>query len=97
MTDKEAKKELMRRAATVDATVRVGKDGLSDTLMEEIRQQVKRRRLIKVKILSNSDTEITEAAEKIAAAAESVVVDIRGGVIVLTDRRTWDSLCQKKF
>jgi RNA-binding protein len=97
MTDKEAKKELMRRAASIDATVRVGKDGLGDQLLEEIRQQLKNRRLIKVKVLNNSDLDASDAAAQIATATESVAVDVRGGVIVLTDRRTWESLCQKKF
>ena len=27
----------------------------------------------------------------------AVVVDVRGGVVVMTDKRTWTSLSQKKF
>ena len=38
-----------------------------------------------------------EVAEAIAAAVSGVVVDVRGGVIVMTDKRTWTSLSQKKF
>lgn len=97
MTDREAKKELMRRAVDIDATVRVGKDGLDDKLMAEIQLQLKKKRLIKVKVLGNAEDDVSAIAEQIAAATESVAVDVRGGVIVLTDKRTWDSLCQKKF
>lgn len=97
MTDREAKKELMRRAVDIDATIRVGKDGLDDKLMDEVRLQLKKKRLIKVKVLGNAEDDVNAVAEKIAAATESVAVDVRGGVIVLTDKRTWDSLCQKKF
>ena len=36
MTEREAKKELMRRALEISPTVHVGKDGLKDSLYEEI-------------------------------------------------------------
>jgi len=77
--------------------VHVGKDGLKDSLYEEIDTQLKKNRLIKIKVLSNTDSTSGEAAETIAAATDSVVVDVRGSVIILTDRRTWTSLSQKKF
>lgn len=97
MTEKDARKELMRRANELNPTVHVGKDGLDQGLFDEVANQLKKNRLIKIKVLSNSDDGAQEAAEAIAEATNSVVVDVRGGVIVLTDRRTWTSLCQKKF
>jgi len=97
MTEREAKKELMRRALEINPTVHVGKDGLKDSLYEEIKAQLKKNRLIKVKVLSNADSETGEIADTIAEMTDSVVVDVRGGVVILTDRRTWTSLCQKKF
>ena len=97
MTEREAKKELMRRALEINPTVHVGKDGLKDSLYEEIKAQIKKNRLIKVKVLSNADSETSEIADGIAEMTDSVVVDVRGGVVILTDRRTWTSLCQKKF
>ncbi|MDO5861800.1 MAG: YhbY family RNA-binding protein [Thermoplasmata archaeon] len=97
MSEKDAKKELMRRANELSPTVRVGKDGLDQGLYDEINAQLKKNRLIKAKVLSNSDGDAKEAAEAIAEATGCVVVDVRGGVMVLTDKRTWSSLCQKKF
>ncbi len=97
MTEREAKKELLRRAKDIDATVRVGKDGVTESLNNEIVEQLKKRRLIKVKVLNNSDSDAGDVAGEITAATDSVAVDVRGGVILLTDRRTWESLCQKKF
>ena len=97
MTEREAKKELMRRANDISPTVHVGKDGLDEGLYAEITAQLKKNRLIKVKVLSNSDNGTGDAAEAIAEATGAVVVDVRGGVIVLTDKRTWTSLSQKKF
>ena len=95
MTEKEAKKELMRRALEIGPTVHVGKDGLKDSLYEEIIAQLKKNRLIKVKILTDDST--SEIAETIAEATNSVIVDVRGRVMILTDKRTWTSLSQKKF
>jgi RNA-binding protein len=97
MKDKEAKKEVMRRALEIDPTVHVGKDGLKDSLYEEIKAQLKKAHIVKVKVLSNVDDDVDEIAKTISEATESVVVDVRGGVMVLSDKRTWDSLCQKKI
>jgi len=97
MTEKDARKELIRRANALSPTVHVGKDGLDEGVFNEITAQLKKARLIKIKVLSNSDGDTTETAEKIAETTESVAVDVRGGVIILTDKRTWTSLCQKKF
>ncbi len=96
MTESKARKELIRRALDIDPTVHVGKDGVDANLNNEVVQQLKKRRLIKIKVLSNAESDTKEVAEEIAAATNSVIVDVRGGVIILTDKRTWDSQCQKK-
>ena len=97
MTEREAKKELMRRALEISPTVHVGKDGLKDSLYEEIKAQIKKNRLIKIKVLANADSETKEIADAIAESTGAVVVDVRGSIVVMTDKRTWTSLCQKKF
>ncbi|MBP5203346.1 MAG: YhbY family RNA-binding protein [Candidatus Methanomethylophilaceae archaeon] len=97
MTEKDARKELMRRAVDLNPTVHVGKDGLDQGVFEEISTQLKKNRVIKVKVLSNSEDGAKTVAEAISEATGSVVVDVRGGVLVLTDKRTWTSLSQKKF
>ncbi len=96
MTEKDARKELMRRANDLSPTVHVGKDGLDEGLFEEIKNQLKKNRLIKVKVLSR-DEDTRSMASSIEEATDSVAVDVRGGMIVLADKRTWNSLCQKKF
>ena len=97
MTEREAKKELMRRALEINPTVHVGKDGLKDSLYEEIKAQIKKNRLIKIKVLASAESETEEIANAIAENTGSVVVDVRGSVVILTDKRSWTSLCQKKF
>jgi len=97
MTEKEAKKELMRRASDLSPTVHVGKEGIDEGVLNEITAQLKKARLIKVKILNTVDIEPKDVAEELASSTNSVIVDVRGGVVVLTDKRTWSSLSQKKF
>jgi RNA-binding protein len=97
MTEKEAKKEIMRRANDISATLHVGKDGLKEGLFEELRTQIKAHRIVKIKILPNSESETKEIAAALSQATDSVIVDIRGSVVILTDKRTWTSLSQKKF
>lgn len=97
MTEKEARKELIKRANEINPTVHIGKDGLDEGVFNEITAQLKNSRLIKIRVLSSSEGNATETAAAIAAATNSAVVDVRGGVIILTDMRTWTSLSQKKF
>ena len=97
MTEREAKKELMRRALDIKPTVHVGKEGLKDSVYAEIDEQLKKNRLIKIRVLDNADSDTKDVAEAIASEVGAVVVDVRGGVVVMTDKRTWTSLSQKKF
>ena len=96
MTEKEAKKELMRRSKDLDPTVHVGKDGLKESVFQEITNQLKKSRLVKVRLLPAADMAPSEMATAIAEATDSVIVDVRGSIAVITDARTWRSLCEKK-
>jgi len=97
MTEKEAKKEIMRRSNEINVTLHVGKEGLKDSLFEELRTQIKAHRIVKVKVLPSSESDMKDIADALSGATDSVIVDIRGGVLILTDKRTWTSLSQKKF
>jgi len=97
MTEKHAKKELMRRANDLSPTVHVGKDGIDEGLLNEVTNQLKKNRLLKIRVLPNAERVTSDVADEIAESTDSVVVDVRGNVVVLTDNRTWTSLCQKKF
>ena len=97
MTEKEAKKEIMRRANEINATLHVGKDGLKESVFEELRTQIKANRIVKVKVLPSSESDTADIAAALSEATDSVIVDVRGNVLILTDKRTWSSLSQKKF
>ena len=68
-----------------ETTVWVGKQGLNKAVIEEIQQQFKKRKLIKVKLLPACGTgkEKKELARKIAQKTGSTLVSQVGGAITL--------------
>lgn len=97
MTEKQGIKELMRRAADIRPTVHVGKEGLSEAISLELKDQIKRAKLVKVKVLSTSADDIKEVADSLAASTETVLVDVRGSIALFCDRKEYRNLSQKKF
>ena len=64
-------------------TVWIGKQGCSETMIEEIVAQLKNRHTIKVKWLQN--TEVDPAA--IAGLAKAELVEVRGKTMVLKEKK----------
>ncbi|MGM0508189.1 MAG: YhbY family RNA-binding protein [Fusobacteriota bacterium] len=75
--------ELKKIGNKFKAIVRVGKDGVSENLIESINGAIKNRELIKVKILDNLDEDKRDVANKIAEGTGSKVIEIRGSVILI--------------
>jgi RNA-binding protein len=63
-------------------TVWIGKSGYSETLIEEIRLQLKVRKYVKIKWLRNTDVD----PEEIARLAKADLVGVRGRTMVLAER-----------
>ncbi|WP_298667246.1 YhbY family RNA-binding protein [uncultured Methanofollis sp.] len=63
-------------------TVWIGKSGYSETLIEEIRLQVKVRKYVKIKWLRSTDVD----PEEIARLAKADLVGVRGRTMVLAER-----------
>jgi len=64
-------------------TVWIGKQGCTDTMVGEIKAQLKKRTLVKVKWLHNTDID----PEAIAYRAGADLVSVRGRTLVLARRR----------
>ena len=65
-------------------TVWIGKQGCTDTMIEEIILQLKKRKTIKVKWLQNCD--VDPAA--VASEARAELVEVRGRTMVLREKKT---------
>jgi RNA-binding protein len=64
-------------------TVWIGKQGCTETMIDEIVEQLKKRKMIKVKWLQNIDID----PEIVATKAQARLVDVRGRTMVLEEKK----------
>ena len=81
-------KELKAKAMAIEPIVRIGKSGLSESVVNEIKKQLKQKKLIKIKMLKSfiGSTDKKEAARQIAEKTGSVLVHRVGFVVVLAEK-----------
>ena len=75
--------QLRGLANSIDTILHVGKDGIGDNLVKQADDALEARELIKGKVLENSLLSSREAAEALASATRSQVVQVIGKKIVL--------------
>jgi len=92
LIDKKKKMRLKSEAQTMKATLQIGKGGISEGIIEEIKTQLKRQNLIKVKILQSAFSDEYEDREQIgktlAERAGAELIEIKGNTIVLSKKGT---------
>lgn len=76
---------LKRDAAHLTPLLNIGKNGITDSLIEELLRQLKRNKLVKVKILKSAleNTDRKAIAEELAKRTGSQLIEIRGSSTVL--------------
>ena len=76
--------QLRGMAATMDTILHVGKDGIGDNLIKQVNDALEARELIKGRVLDNNiDYDARMAAEELAKATRSEVVQVIGTKFVL--------------
>lgn len=75
--------QLRGLANGIDTIVHVGKDGLGENLVKQANDALEARELIKCRVLENSEYTAREAADALAAATRSEVVQVIGTKFVL--------------
>ena len=89
---------LKKMAHEIDPVVRIGKDGIDDDVIESIANAVKKRELIKVKILQNSEVEVArELGNELASKTKSVFVDSIGRIVIFFKANNKDGKITKEF
>jgi len=81
--DKRKLAELRARAQTIQPTLHVGKDGVTEEVAEELGKQLKKHKLVKVRLLTSMEADRHDAGEQLARAASAVLVEVRGRTVVL--------------
>ena len=82
------KYELRSRGRTLSPIMNIGKEGLTPAVVKEIKEQLRKKKLIKIKMLGTvADTKDKKAiAKELAELTDSVLVDHIGFVYVLADK-----------
>ena len=80
------KKELMNRA--LDAmTINIGKAGVNDNVIEEIKRQLKANEIVKLKFAKNIARDKDAYIDEILAKTRAKLVDVRGHVAVIYKKK----------
>ena len=78
--------QLRAMASTLDTIVIVGKGGITENLIEQVRSALKARELVKGKVLENSLLSAKEACAMLAEACRAEEVQSIGSKFVLYKR-----------
>ncbi len=83
--EKEKLYRLKAEANQLSPILNIGKNGVTDTLIEELNKQIKANRLVKVRVLKSAEEgkDLKAIAEELAAATRSTLIEIRGRTVVL--------------
>ena len=77
-------KRYLRGLASCDKTIfQIGKDALSNNLIEQVDHAIEARELVKISVLKNSPVDIEETSFDLARLTDSELVQIIGRTIVL--------------
>ncbi len=82
MTGKE-RAELRKQANTLSAIFQIGKENITEPLVEAVDAALKKREMIKLSVLETSELSAKEAAERLAEATGAEVVQCIGRKLVL--------------
>ncbi len=81
--DKKRIVELRGKAQALSPTVYIGKDGVTAEVVSELVRQLKKNKLVKVRLLQSVGDEREPVAERLARDSDSVLVEVRGRTVVL--------------
>lgn len=74
----------------IDPTVHVGKEGLTEGIVLEVKAQIKRNKLVKVRVLPAAGQDKDEVAEELARRAGAKCVETRGFTVLLCEASLFD-------
>jgi RNA-binding protein len=73
-------------ASSYETILQVGKNGIGEMLIQQVEDALRKREMIKLHVLENSELSAQEAAAQLAEATASEVVQVIGNRFVLYKR-----------
>jgi RNA-binding protein len=85
MLEKDERLRLRAQAQGLKAAMNIGKSGLTEGVVDEVRRQLEEHRLLKVKLLPSSQEEQAreDLAAELAQRCGAELVEVRGNTAVL--------------
>jgi len=83
-------------ASGYETIFQIGKGGISENLIQQVKDALRKRELIKLRVLDNSMLTSREAADQIAEAVKADVVQVIGSRFVLFKRNPQEPVIDLK-
>jgi RNA-binding protein len=80
------KKEMMNRALNA-MTINIGKSGVNDNVIEEIKRQLKANEIVKLKFAKNIARDKDKYIDDIVTQTKAKLIDVRGHVAVIYKKK----------
>ena len=80
------KKEMMNRALGA-MTINIGKSGVNDNVIEEIKRQLKANEIVKLKFAKNIARNKDDYIDEIVSKTKAQLIDVRGHVAVIYKKK----------
>ena len=82
----QSKKEMMNRALSA-MTINIGKSGVNDNVIEEIKRQLKANEIVKLKFAKNIARNKDDYIDDIVSKTKAELIDVRGHVAVIYKKK----------
>ena len=82
----QSKKEMMNRALSAMA-INIGKNGLNENVIEEIKRQLEANELVKLKFAKNIARDKDKFIDDIVSQTRAKLIDVRGHVAVIYKKK----------
>ena len=83
--DKVKQYALKKESVDLTPLLSIGKNGITDSMVEELKKQLKVRKLVKVRIHKNSGEtdDLKSAAAELCEKCNATLIDVRGRTVTL--------------
>ena len=82
----QSKKEMMNRALSA-MTINIGKAGVNDNVIEEIKRQLEANEIVKLKFAKNIARDKDKYIDDIVTQTKAKLIDVRGHVAVIYKKK----------
>ena len=86
LSKSQSRKEIMRNSLNA-IEINIGKNGINENVIEEIKRQLKNNEIVKIRFSRNIASNKDEFLEEIVSNTKSKLIDVRGNVAVLYKRK----------